>query len=82
MADTSRSDLATGPMLRAMAAGWLWLGPTTVLPASQHTNALLREFALGTPGAAAAALALLAGLPEEVQRMMQEPMQVSKTSQA
>ena len=77
VAHKSRWDPLAGPALRARTAGWLWLGPTTLVPAIQHTNALLREFALGGGPAADAALLLLEALPQEFLSLLASPVKVS-----
>ena len=77
VAHKSRWDPLAGPALRARTAGWLWLGPTTLVPAIQHTNALLREFALGGGPSADAALLLLEALPQEFLSLLARPVGVS-----
>ena len=77
VAHKSRWDPLAGPALRARTAGWLWLGPTTLAPAIQHTNALLREFALGGGPSADAALLLLEALPQEFLSLLGSPVRVS-----
>lgn len=61
-------------------AAWLWLGPLTLVPAFCHTNAMLREFALGGDVASVGAHTLLQALPEELQAIMSASEQVAPCS--
>ena len=76
MAGTSRWIAGDGPLTKAKSAAWLWKGPSTFLLSLQHTNALLREFALGSEDAVEAAYLLLAHIPEEIQRILDSDWQV------
>lgn len=64
-------------MMRAESAAWLWFSYTTLPQAVSHTNALLRELALGGEAAHEAALLLLSHLPAETKTLLGRGVPVS-----
>ena len=79
VAEETRWNTSAGPTLRAQSATWQWLGPTTLPQAISHTNALLREFALGGEATHDAALDLLGHIAGEFAALLEGDIQVSRT---
>lgn len=77
MAEESRWNTSAGPDLRAQAATWQWLGPTTLPQAISHTNALLMEFALGSGATHRAALVLLSHVAGEFAVLLEGDIEVA-----
>lgn len=77
VANEARWNPKTSLTLRTQSTAWLWLSPSTLSRAISHTNALLREFALGGEPAAVSAIQLLASLPAETAALLEGEVAVS-----